>query len=263
MSAYWEIAKKHFKMHWTYRSNFYMSIIGNALYFFIMINVWQALYKTNELVNGITLTQMITYTIITDLISSFAGSNIAYTIASQVKDGTIGNELAKPIDYKMLHLAQFVGSNVLRTLCVTFPTVILMSIIYDLSIPSDLLTFGCFLFSAILGMAIKYSIEFLFGILAFWLKTSEYSAFLLGACGSLFSGNVVPLWFYPEILRNIALVLPFRFMAFEPLAIYLGTYTLQEMLSILTLQLLWFITLILLERFLWQKVQKYLVIQGG
>jgi len=263
MSAYWEIAKKHFKMNWIYRSNFYMRIIGNLLYFFIEINVWQALYKSDVLVGGISLAQMITYIIITDLISSFSGSNITYTIASQVKDGTIGNELAKPIDYKMLHLAQTVGRNVMMTLCVTIPAVILMGIIYGLELPSNLLTFGLFLVSAVLGLAIHYTIEFLFGILAFWLKTAEYSAFLMGACSALFSGGIVPLWFYPEFLRNIAFVLPFRFMTFEPLAIYLGTYSTPEILTVLLMQLLWFIGLTVLERVLWRNVQKYLVIQGG
>ena len=246
-----------------YRSNFYLSIIGNIVFFFIRMNIWQALYSVKGTINGIDLGQMMAYVIITEILSGISASNIAFTIADQVKDGTISNELAKPIDYKMLHVAREIGGNLLMTICITLPAAVLMAVLYDVSFFTSGLQVFLFLFSAVLGAGIMYTIEFLFGIMAFWFKTAEYSAFISGACRSLFSGAVVPLWFYPEFLYHIAMFLPFRFVTFEPISIFLGTYDTKGALVVLLWQSLWFIGLIPLERFLWKNVQKHLVIQGG
>ena len=112
-------------------------------------------------------------------------------------------------------------------------------------------------------MAISFTISFLFGVIAFWLKTAEYASFLQSACHALFSGGVVPLWFYPEALRNVAMFLPFRFTIFEPVAIFLGSYTVEQALQILLYQAVWLVGLTVLERCLWFGIQRHLVIQGG
>jgi len=263
LSAYFEIIKKHFKVGWMYRSNFSLQIVGMFFHYFVMINVWKALYSTNETVNGIHFTQMVTYFIVADLLACFTSSNIIFTIADEVKDGTIGTNLVKPISYKYLQIAQDLGGSVLSSLAITLPVAILMGWIYGFSVTVDPVMLLLFLLSAGMGAMISHTISFLFGILAFWTKTGEYATFLRGACFSLFSGATVPFWFYPEVLRNIASVLPFRFISFEAISIYLGTYSLRDALFILLMQGIWLAVLLFAERILWSGVQKHLVIQGG
>lgn len=263
MGVYFKIIAKQIKLRWVYRSNIYLSILGNIFYYFLMISVWRALYQNNDLVNGVNLSQMITYTLISSLVSSFSRSMIAYTMANQVKDGTIGNELVKPLNYKWLHVSQEIGSNVFSTLVVTLPAMILMFILYGVNLPSGIAEFGLFLISVVLGLVMAWSLNFIFGMLAFWLKTPEYVSFFTSACRTLFAGGIIPLWFYPDWLRSIAMVLPFRFITFEPLAIYLGQYTLSGSLQVLLIQAIWCIVLLVIEKIMWHGIQKYLVIQGG
>lgn len=263
MGVYLKIIAKQIKLRWVYRSNIYLSIVGNIFYYFLMISVWQALYQNNDLVNGVNLSQMITYTLVSSLVSSFSRSMIAYTMANQVKDGTIGNEMVKPLSYKWMHVSQEIGSNVFFTLVITLPAMILMFILYGVKLPSSMMDLTLFFVSAVLGIMMAWTINFIFGMLAFWLKTPEYVAFLTSALRTLFAGGVVPLWFYPEWLRTIAKALPFRFMTFEPLAIYLGQYTWSESLQVLLIQVVWCLVLYGIEKIMWRGIQRYLVIQGG
>ena len=228
-----------------------------------MISVWQALYQNKEFVNGVNLSQMITYTLLSSLIGSFSRSMIAYTMANQVRDGTVGNELVKPLSYKWLHVSQEIGSNLFFTLIITLPVMILMFILYGIDIPTGPLEFILFLVSVFLGLIMAWTLNFIFGIFAFWLKTPEYVSFFTSACRTLFAGSIVPLWFYPDWLRSIATALPFRFVTFEPMAIYLGQYSLTESFQIIFIQIVWCIALYAVEKLLWHGVQRHLVIQGG
>jgi len=80
---------------------------------------------------------------------------------------------------------------------------------------------------------------------------------------NLFGGAVIPFWFYPPALRNIAKLFPFRFITFEPIAIYLGQTADAEIFSVIGAQILWLTAVYLLGRLLWSKAEKLVIVQGG
>ncbi len=79
----------------------------------------------------------------------------------------------------------------------------------------------------------------------------------------LFSGSMIPLWFYPKVLRDICMLLPFRFMVFEPISVFLGSYGPGDCVRVLLIQLFWVVVLGMLGEFIWRKIQKNITIQGG
>ncbi len=258
-----EIMKKAFKVSVTYRINTIFEVLSIAFGFYIQICVWTALYGAREMLNGITLSDMVSYTLVSTFVSSLSYSGIALKIANQVKEGTIGNELVRPVKYKNIIMYHEIGGNMFHSVCIMLPVVILFGFIFQIKLPESTLRFLLFLISVSLGVTLIYGLNFIYGILAFWLKTSEYVNFISRALMTLFAGRFVPLWFYPNVLFQISQVLPFRFITFEPMQIFLGKVDIQGSLYIIGLQIVWVAILTVVQGLMWKAVQKHLVIQGG
>ncbi|MBA3379063.1 MAG: ABC-2 family transporter protein, partial [Chloroflexia bacterium] len=79
----------------------------------------------------------------------------------------------------------------------------------------------------------------------------------------LFAGTMVPLWFYPDGLRTLANVLPFQFLAFFPAATWMGELSGPEIGRNLALGLAWATALLGSCWWLWSRIVRRLVIQGG
>lgn len=73
-------------------------------------------------------------------------------------------------------------------------------------------------------------------------------------------------WFLlvlPDKLNIITWFMPFRCVLFIPMEMYLGRLSMNQIIFNLCLQVLWLLGLLLLERFVWYRAQKKIVVQGG
>ena len=79
----------------------------------------------------------------------------------------------------------------------------------------------------------------------------------------MLSGAMIPLWFFPEWLRNAMYCLPFVYMYQEPLSIYIGKYTPAECLIKLGIQLAWLVGLAVIFMFAQKRATSRVLVQGG
>jgi ABC-2 type transport system permease protein len=92
-------------------------------------------------------------------------------------------------------------------------------------------------------------------------KQEEWKTFFF--CISLFSGSVIPLWFFPDWLERFAGYLPFQGIYFVPNAIFVGELSGQALLTALLTQVVWALICYGLLRFVWAKASMKIVVQGG
>jgi ABC-type uncharacterized transport system permease subunit len=78
-----------------------------------------------------------------------------------------------------------------------------------------------------------------------------------------FSGQMIPLWIFPPLLAQIAVLLPFQLLVSVPLSIYIGRLEGVQAVRALGLQAAWAAGLLLLGRMMWRKAHHKLVVQGG
>jgi ABC-2 type transport system permease protein len=79
----------------------------------------------------------------------------------------------------------------------------------------------------------------------------------------LLSGSVIPLWFFPEGFQTVLEFLPFVNIYQLPLGIYIGQYTLGEMVRRTVLQMFWCAALWLIFQAVQKKAAAAVLIQGG
>ena len=99
----------------TYRVNWIFYILGSVLGCFVSYFIWHAVFLSGEgeTMNGFTLPQMIVYIFLIFLTSTMIGSDAAWAVGEEVRDGSIAMRLIKPVSYNATFLFQELGNKLL------------------------------------------------------------------------------------------------------------------------------------------------------
>ncbi|WP_375519731.1 ABC transporter permease [Paenibacillus medicaginis] len=259
---FYKFLELSFKEKYAYRFDFYISILASILLIVVQVNVWQALYQESS-VAAASLDQMVTYVLLSSIILALTNSEAASKIGRKMEDGSIISDFTKPISFRNYLFAEDLGNNAFRVIFVAFPSVVVTALFFGFSWEGDRMNSTLFFAALALGVLISFYIKYIIGMFVFWLETSWYIHFFVSTVFTLFSGSVIPLWFYPDWLAAVSYVLPFRLIFFEPISIFLNKYSPKDAVSIIGAQVLWLVILVLFERLLWFNAQKKIVVHGG
>lgn len=246
----------------TYRLSSIFELVGKFIEFFAQILIWVALLGNGSRFDT-NLTQMVTYLILTRMVTTLLNSTAGNVITRGVRDGSIGNEFVRPLNLKVYLFASDLGSNVFKVLVIFLPLSIVAALMYGFVFPPSLLHGVCFAVSLLLGGFMMFHYSYLLGLVSFWLFRNPFYKWHFRNVEQIFSGQFFPLWLYPVWLSIITEYLPFRYFTYEPLAIYLGKTPVEEIPFVIGLQVLWAVTLYVAERIVWTKAQRKVIVQGG
>ena len=249
-----------------YRLRYFTGIVTYLLFVSVNYFIWQAIFfehPPGALVNGFTLSEMITYITIGWIARSLYFSNIDVEINELVRSGEVSAYLIRPVHFHLLMLAQSAGESVFRLLFFTTPISVVLLILFPVSLPASLTHGILFLVATAISFFTLAEINFLIGLSAFALKSIDgvmrAKYFLI----QLFSGLLLPLTFFPSSLRALLDYLPLKNIAYVPLQLYLGKISATQYLEIFFSQLLWILAMAVLAQILWKRVIDKLTVQGG
>lgn len=250
----------------SYRMRFYTGILTYVLFITVHYYIWEAVYHGSGgeiAINGFKLNEMITYIAVGWIARSFYFSNVDEEIDDIVRDGQISNYLLRPVSFHLMMLSKAIGESLFRVLFFTGPICLAVFSLYPISFPKDFnagVNFFLFTFASFLILA---EINFLIGLLAFSLKSiqgiSRAKYFLL----QLFSGLLLPLSFFPNVIKNILEIMPFKYITYIPMQAYLGKLSTEELIKNYIWASVWCLILILLVELSWKRSVKHLTLQGG
>ena len=262
MRKYLAFTAKAFQRTLTYRFELWVELFINVLFMLIYVYLWKALYTGKTTMEGYDLNGILTYIVVSQTLLSFHFTlRIARVIEEKVRTGEVVTDLMKPVDFQLMLLATGVGTSFHTVLFNMLPKLLLFYVGLSLLLPSSMLTVGFFIVSVMLGFVILFSIEFLIGILAFWVVEIRgiYFAVIWGISW-FFSGYFLPLEHYPVLLAKIAEYLPFQAIIYSPTAIYVGRITGKAVVRVLRMQLFWTVALIGLGRLIYRAAVRKLTI---
>lgn len=264
LKVYGVFTQKSFQRAAAYRFDAWTRILGNVMMLFMWGFIWYALYRGKGSVESVSFHSMLSYILVSQALQGIhsAGTPL-WEIQERVRTGDIAMEMLKPYDYPLRMLFTDLGSIFFYFLTAVLPLYTVIFLIFRPELPSTLLQWGFFVLSAFLGYLIRYSIELTFGLFTFWLVETGGVEDIFYFSISLFSGSVVPLWFFPDWLEPVARYLPFQGIYFVPNSIFVGQLTGQALLFALLTQVAWFVVCYTILRFVWAKASRKIVIQGG
>lgn len=257
------LARNSFLTALSFRWRTLLSFFAGTVQILVQYFLWQALYAHVPTFDGIGLQDMLSYLVLNTLQSAFYGMRVGSRLATSINDGSIAADLLKPLRIKLTYAAYETGG-ILADLCVRIlPMLLVWAVFLRVKGPAAPSALAAAVLFLLLGILLHYQVEVIIGQLAFWLQETWYLRWFQRALSYLFSGSLVPLWFYPQWLRWAAEALPFRFISFVPLSLYLGKTPLSTVPALLSSALIWQLVLGLLERLVWSRGIRQIVIHGG
>lgn len=262
LKPYLAFAKKSFLKRSAYRFNHLMSIFNTCLQVFIFWGIYKALYGGRTQVDGITMS-MVT----TNFILSMGLSAVFYVddffLPSKIWDGSIANELLRPVSFKGKMISENLGNAAFNFIFQFIPALLICVWTIGIEPPASPRMFMLFLVSAMLGYGVLWTISFAVQMTAFWLVNIWSLTTIKNVFINVLSGSMIPLWFMPEWMSGVLQFTPFSSIYFTPIQIYLGQLSVWEICFRCLVQMVWLLVIYLVGNLLWVKGQKKLVVQGG
>jgi ABC-2 type transport system permease protein len=263
MRLYFEIAKKSFQRHLTYRAANLAGIATNTFFGAIYVFVYLALFRERGTVGGINARDTVTYVIISQSLlmamSAFANRDLSEAIIK----GDIVMDFIRPVDFYAFWAALDCGRAVYYLVFRGIPTFVIGWALFGVRFPDGPATWALFLICLALGMSISFTFRFVTSTLAFWSTDARGVNYLTGTLIMFFAGFIVPLNFFPPWLRTIAEWLPFRALGHLPISVYLGIESGPSLAQAMAVEASWLVILILGGRFMLRQMTRRLSSHGG
>ena len=259
-----------------YRFNIFVWVIVTVLEVACLIFLWSAVYQSSEggidsSINGFTYKEMITYVVLTTVFGFITFNNdTLWFINKDIKDGTIGNYIIKPISYRGRFVASNIGALLMMSLVFGIPLYgaslgVLIGIGF-LPVPSVLdfiAHFALFIVASVLASLLNDVISYIFGVLCFYTSAAWGLNSLKTTIISFLSGALLPLAFFPNVFREIVSYMPFAGMSQNPVLILMMKYSYLECAKVILVSLGWLILLELFAKLLFNHAIKIVTVQGG
>jgi ABC-2 type transport system permease protein len=261
--VYAEFVRVGFVNTLAYRLRYYTGIVTYFIYVSVYYFIWKAIYENSTSIEGFDFGHMLTYIAVGWIIRSFYFNNIDQDIAYAVTEGKLAMDLIKPVNPQFMYIAQALGESLFRLGMLTAPTAVVLLVVYPIQRPASALHFAGFFASVVLSFFIVAGINFTVGTFAIRLKSilgllrAKY--FLL----ELFSGLLIPISFFPHIFQNMFSVLPFQYISYIPVLIYLGKISGMGIVKALAVQVFWILVLLAIGDAMWRWSSRKITIQGG
>lgn len=249
-----------------YRLNFFMQILSGVLSSLIVVFLWIAIYRSagRELIGGYSIGEMVTYLLGGGLINAFILTTAENQETSQnIQDGTLSFLFLQPISPYGIWLMRDLGGKAFYFLLglASYAVIFFFFREYLTLSPSGGF-FALFMVSLVLAALLQFLFFEALSLLSFWIENTYGIRFTMRVIMEVLGGAIIPLSFFPMILQKVFLLLPFQFLIYLPMRIYLGKIPIDQIILEVTKEGMWIAGLALLNWMIWKKGVRQYVAMG-
>jgi len=244
------------KAGFEYRVNVIFSIAGAIAPVVIQTALWIALYSSDakETMFGFTFVQMVSYTVIAQLVSRLVRTGFEYDVDNDIRTGSLDRFLVKPVGYFGFRLFSFLGDKLVQSLVMGLLIALAVAFLV-LSIGFPLTASGALLFIA--AMLIAFTLNFLLfwcvGLVGFWLTEIGFLFEAVRILIIALSGGIFPLAVFGSDAARVLNLLPFRFTIQFPTELLCGRIPPASVAPSFALALFWILALTALSQIVWRR----------
>lgn len=228
-----------------------------------MAFLWLTVYKENQQVAGFNLSQMITYYFLTMIISRL-NSHTAFWISDMIKSGELSALLLKPFSFFQYVLLRTMSRKFI-SFGISLPVIISVFFILRNYIlwPQSLFNLIMFIIFLLLSITIFAFLGFTLGLISFWTLEIGSIFYFYYTVLEFLGGAFLPLSFFPKSLLFILNLLPFRYLFYFPITVYLGKVSTYENFLGVFSGFIWLFVIYLFYKLIWNfGLQKYTAFGG-
>ena len=212
-------------------------------------------------IGGFGFRDMVAYYLLTMIARAFSSMpGLASGIALQIREGEIKRYLIQPIDLIGFLFINRIAHKIAYYAVATAPFAFVFYLCRDYFVagfpPPHL--FIAFLGSLAMGFAIGFFLEAAIGMIGFWFLEVSSLLFLYMLFSFFLSGHMFPLSLLPDSIEWFVDLLPLKYLAYFPAAVFLGKIPEDELASEMAIEAAWLTFFIIVCRYAYSRgVSRY------
>lgn len=263
LSKYFVVTKLTWDEIFTYRLNFVIWRFRSVLSLLTIYFLWFSVIPKDTNVLGYTQSLMLTYVVGAYFVGAIVFSTRTFEIAENINNGDLSIFLLRPINYFFYWFTKDLGDKAVN---ITFSIVELLLFLLFIHPPffiqTDVFMIIIFFIAVFLAILIIFFINILISFGGFWSPEIWAPRFIFLTLVTFLAGIWFPLDILPKFFFEIIKLLPFTYLLYFPVKIYLGQLPLDQIYFGFTVSLLWIAFLYLLVRFVWKRGLRLYVAYG-
>jgi len=252
MKKYLLVTNLSLQEYFVYRLNFILWRVRVVVSILISYFLWSTVYQNTKVIFGYGQSQMLTYILLTIFINGIVLSTQTSRVAEEINRGSLSNFLVRPIDYFSYNLSRDMADKIVNTFFSVFEFIILLVILNPpVVLQTNVYLLLLFALTAILAGILYFEISMLLSFIGFWSHETWAPRFLFFIIVAFLAGNYFPLDIVPPSIFKILEILPFTYLVFFPLKIYLGNVSTFFIIKGIITTGIWIVLLYLIMKWVW------------
>jgi ABC-2 type transport system permease protein len=254
MNKYFLVIKNTWDEIVTYRLNFVMWRVRTVLLLLTTYFLWKALIPANQQLFGYTQSLILTYVLGASLITALVFASRTQEIGDNINSGDLSIFLIRPINYFGYWLSRDIGDKAMNMSFSLIEIALLFILLRPpIFIQTNIIFILLMFIMIMLAVFLQFIIGSLLGMIGFWSPDIWAPRFIYMTLLSFLAGSIFPIDILPIAFRTVMQLLPFQYLLYFPLKIYLGQLTLIDIIQGICIMLIWIVLSSLLLYKVWKK----------
>jgi ABC-2 type transport system permease protein len=244
-----------------YRGEFLVWLLTTTLPL-VMLGLWTKVAEEAPF-EGYTAQAFVAYYLSNLIVRNLTGSWVAWQVSEEIRLGTMSMRLLRPIHPMFAFAASHVAAIPFRTaVCLPVAGVLLVSSGAS-ALTTEPLQVALLVPSLVMSWLITFCVMFAIGSLAFFVTKAMALLNVYFGLFSLFSGYLLPIPLLPDGIRQLAEVLPFRFMLSAPIELMTRSQDADQLAALLGGQFAWTLASLAISLWVFSRGVKRFEAVGG
>ncbi|MBI3380059.1 ABC-2 family transporter protein [Candidatus Gottesmanbacteria bacterium] len=263
MKKYVMVVSNSLQEYFAYRLNFILWRVRVIVSILISFFLWQTIFKTKSQVFGYQQSQMLTYILLITFLNGIVLSTQTFRVAEEINLGTLSNFLIRPFSYFGYVMSRDISDKIVNTFFSIFEIIFLIIILHPpIFVQTSVYWLGLFFVTFILAALLFFEIGMMLSIIGFWSRDTWAPRFIFFILVTFLAGTYFPLDILPKPIYSFLQFLPFTYLIFFPLKIYLGQMDSFFLLRGLGIMISWIILMSVILRYSWRRGLKIYTAEG-
>ncbi len=263
VSSWWTILRIAWEERLVYRGDFALGTLMRFLPIVTQIFLWWAVFdsigageRDEGDIAGYSFHNVVAYYLLTMLSRAFSSMpGLASGIALQIRNGEIKKFLVQPIDLLGFLLLSRIAHKLAYYSVALFPFAFVFFLCRGFFVDGwpDWDIFLCFLLTLIMGFLLGFFLESVIGLIGFWFLEISSLLFIYMLFSFFLSGHMFPLDMVPAPWHRLVDVLPLKYLAYFPAAVFLGKVPREELFVELGIEAAWIVFFMIAARIMYRR----------
>lgn len=261
--TYYLVARNTWDEALTYRLNFTVWRLRVFLSLISTYFLWLTLLPKGTNFANYNQATMLTYIVGGAIVYSIVLSTRVATVADDIVQGNLSHYLLRPLNYIGYYFSKDFGDKAMNIAFSLIEVLIVFLIFHPPFVfQSNIIYLSLFTVSIVLAICINFLLNMMLSFVGFFSSEAWAPRFIFFILLGFFSGTIFPLDILPKPVYTLLNILPFSYLIYSPMKIYLGQLSSIQIVSSICIAVAWVILLSIFIHFLWRKGIKHYSAQG-